>query len=80
MGFDELGREPIPGVYYGQKLNVMQHIIHVRYSLWQLAKLRTFVTTNMDAEEVENLYGDYIRDRRKEMFNIIPLTGESRRK
>ena len=29
--------------------------------------------------EIERLYGDFIRDRRKEMFNIIPVTGDSRR-
>lgn len=30
--------------------------------------------------KVETMYGDYIRDRRAEMFNIIPMVGESRRK
>lgn len=79
MCFDELGREPIPASYYGQKLNVMQHILHVRYSLWQRFGLKTFVTTNCQASEIENLYGDYIRDRRYEMFNIVPVIGESRR-
>ena len=77
--FDELGREPVPAGYYGNKMNVMQHILHIRYSLWQTGWLRTFVTTNMDADNIGTIYGDYIRDRRKEMFNIIPVTGESRR-
>lgn len=80
MCFDELGREPIPAVHYGQRLNVMEHILHIRYTYWQQEKLLTYVTTNLGAEEIENLYHDYIRDRRKEMFNIIALTGESRRK
>ena len=79
MCFDELGREPIPGNHFGQKLNVMQHLLHVRYSLWQTEGLKTFVTTNLGADEVEELYGDYIRDRRKEMFNIVVVTGKSRR-
>ena len=79
MCFDELGREPIPGNHFGQKINVMQHILHVRYSLWQTEGLKTFVTTNLDADGIEELYDDYIRDRRKEMFNIIVLTGKSRR-
>lgn len=80
MCFDELGREPIPSVSFGQRLNVMEHILHIRYSIWQELRLRTYVTTNLGAEEVENLYHDYIRDRRKEMFNIIAMTGDSRRK
>lgn len=79
MCFDELGREPMPATYFGQKINVMQYILHVRYSLWQTTKLRTFVTTNLDSLAVEELYGDFIRDRRKEMFNIVTIAGKSRR-
>lgn len=79
MGFDELGREPNPAGYYGNKMNVFEHILHIRYSLWQQRGIRTFITTNLDAAQIEKSYGDYIRDRRKEMFNIIPVTGESRR-
>lgn len=79
VGFDELGREPNPASHYGTKLNVFEHILHIRYSLWQQRGIRTFITTNLDAGKVGDLYGDYIRDRRKEMFNIIPVTGESRR-
>ena len=79
MCFDELGRESCPANHFGQKLNVMQHILHIRYSLWQIEGLKTFITTNLDADGIEELYDDYIRDRRKEMFNIIALTGKSRR-
>lgn len=79
MCFDELGREPLPAKYYGTELNVMQHILHIRYSYWQTTGLRTFVTTNANGNDIERLYGDFIRDRRKEMFNIIPVTGYSRR-
>ena len=79
MCFDELGCEPLPAKYYGTELNVMQHILHIRYSYWQIAGLRTFVTTNANGNDIERLYGDFIRDRRKEMFNIIPVTGDSRR-
>lgn len=79
MCFDELGREPIPAIHFGQKLNVMEHILHIRYTFWQSEKLLTYVTTNLDADKVETMYGDYIRDRRAEMFNIVPMTGSSRR-
>lgn len=79
MCFDELGREPNPAKYYGTELNVMQHILHIRYSLWQQGGLKTFVTTNFNAKEIGDLYGDFIRDRRREMFNILVMNGESRR-
>lgn len=79
MCFDELGRETIPANHFGQRLNVVQHIMHVRYSLWQQHGLKTFVTTNCDPSQVELLYGDFVRDRIREMFNIVVLQGKSRR-
>lgn len=79
MCFDELGRETIPANHFGTKLNVMQHILHIRYSLWQSRRLKTFVTTNCDPSQIESLYGDFIRDRIREMFNIILMQGKSRR-
>lgn len=80
MCFDDLGREPLEACYFGQRLNVMQHILHVRYSLWQTSGLKTFVTTNCDVNDVEALYGRYIRDRVREMFNIVIVGGQSRRR
>lgn len=80
MCFDELGRETIPANHFGTKLNVMQHILHIRYSLWQSTRLKTFVTTNSGPKNIEENYGDFIRDRTREMFNIIFMGGESRRK
>lgn len=80
MCFDELGRETLPANHFGQKLNVMQHIFHVRYSLWQSTRLKTFVTTNCDTASVEVLYGDFIRDRVREMFNVVVVKGGSRRR
>lgn len=79
MGFDELGREMMPVYRYGTSLNVMQYILLTRYSIWQEQGIRTFVTTNCDAEDTERLYGDFIRDKRREMFNIVALIGCSRR-
>lgn len=74
--FDELGREP--AVIY-RDINVMQYILNFRYTVWQREKLLTHITTNLDAEDIERRYGDFMRDRRREMFNIVPLVGPSRR-
>lgn len=80
MGFDELKREIIPAYQYKNALNVMQYILHTRYNLWQKMKIQTYITTNADADEIQDTYGDFIRSRRSEMFNILPLCGKDRRK
>ena len=84
MGFDELGRETIPANHFGQRLNVMQYILHIRYSLWQSEGIKTYITTNLSTDEVHDLYdGDkdkFISDRCREMFNVVTLLGNSRRK
>lgn len=78
VAIDEIGRENV-GKYYGNELNVIQYILHERYNLWQDTGICTIVTTNLDSSEIEEYYGEIIRDRSKEMFNHIPLVGSSRR-
>ena len=75
-GFDELGRETMPAKYFGNELNVMQHILQIRYDL----KVKTHITTNLTIEEIERKYGEHIFDRAIEMFNFIEVKGESHRK
>ena len=76
--FDELGREPIPAKHYGNDLNVMQYVFQCRYELRY--SVRTFATTNMPPASLSKIYGEYIFDRINEMFNIVELSGSSRRK
>lgn len=71
--FDELGKETIPAKHYGNELNVMQHIIQLRYDL----KVKTHITSNIQPEDIETMYGGHIYDRAIEMFNFIELKGES---
>lgn len=77
--FDELGRELIPANNYGNKRNVMQHILMFRYNAWQDSGLLTHGTTNATPRELENLYGAHIADRIREMFNWVVIHGDSRR-
>lgn len=77
-GFDDLGREQIPTYHFNNVVNIMQYIIHNRYERRHLAK--THITTNLKIESIEKLYGRYIADRAREMFNFIELKGGSRRK
>jgi len=77
--FDELGRETIPALHYGNRRNVIQHILAYRYNQWQNQGLITHATTNASPRELVTLYGEHIADRIREMFNLITLQGESRR-
>lgn len=74
---DEFGREPIPANSYGTKMNVLQFILQLRYD--NRRKSVTHITTNMHPDNLEPLYGDYVADRCKEMFNFIEFNGKSLR-
>ena len=74
---DEFGREPIPASNYGTKMNVLQFLMQLRYDHRRTSV--THITTNMGPDNLEPLYGDYVADRCKEMFNFIEFKGESLR-
>ncbi len=88
--FDDLGKD-MEGIktasqHFGNKLNVMGHILEMRYDLFQSRGIKTFATSNYLLEPkngdrpFRNFYGEYIEDRMKEMFNVIMFYGGSRRK
>ena len=70
--FDDLGIEP-PGRFYGKDLNVMGEVLLSRYELYQQTKhkIKTHATTNLNAEELEERYGNRVRSRMRELFNLI---------
>ena len=70
--FDDLGTEQ--GAF--NSYNVMQAILEERYD----NKVKTFVTSNLGLKAVEDKYGERVRDRFNEMFNILSISGESFRK
>ena len=74
---DEFGREPIPASNYGTKMNVLQFLMQLRYD--KRRTTITHITTNLTPDRLEPLYGDYVADRCKEMFNFIEFSGESLR-
>ena len=79
LAIDELGKEPVESKHFGTTLNVMQVLLQLRYEV--RSEYKTFATTNMNPDtEIVERYGEYIGDRIKEMFNIIEIKGESRRK
>ena len=76
---DELGREQIPAMHFGNKLNVMQYLLQQRYGLWQSRGVITHATTNFDWRDIKNKYDDFILDRCRHMFNIVTVDGKSKR-
>ena len=76
--FDELGYE-LPKNNWGDKSDVMADILFNIYKGEN--SFRNFhFTSNLSGSDFENRYGDRIKDRMREMFNVIILPGDSRRK
>jgi len=75
--FDDLGVEPT-GRHYGKDCNVMGEILLSRYelltktmSLRAQSRSLTHATTNLNAQELEERYGNRVRSRMRQLFNLI---------
>lgn len=68
--FDDLGVEPM-GRFFGKDCNVMGEILLSRHDLFLKYKFRTHGTTNLNAEEIEDYYGNRVRSKMRELFNLI---------
>lgn len=78
--FDDLGTETSVSKHYGKAKNVMAEILLNRYDN-KLDYRATHITTNLSAEELEQVYGTRVIDRIRQAFNLItfPVTAKSRR-
>jgi hypothetical protein len=78
--FDDLGTETIPSKRFGEQKNVLNEIILNRYAR-KLDFNKTHITTNLNGDQIIELYGDRLNDRLQEMCNVIVFTStRSRRK
>jgi DNA replication protein DnaC len=68
--FDDLGTENNLK-YFGNECNVMAEILLNRYDLFIAKKLKTHLTTNLSATEIETHYGNRVRSRLRSMLNLI---------
>jgi len=68
--FDDLGTEN-KLKHFGNECNLMAEILLSRYDLFISSKLLTHITTNLSASEIETLYGNRVRSRMREQFNLI---------
>lgn len=74
--FDDLGVETT-GRHFGKDCNVMGEILLSRYDLFLQRKIRTHATTNLNAQELEEKYGNRVRSRMRQLFNLIAFDKES---
>jgi DNA replication protein DnaC len=66
--------------YYGNECNTIGEILLHRYDMHVNFGIVTHATTNLNAEELENLYGNRVRSRLRSMFNLIVFPGDVRDK
>lgn len=78
--FDDLGTENAKK-HFGNESNVMEEIILNRYDNPNLTG-KTHITTNLSAEQIEELYGPRVRSRLRQMCNFLVFNpkGGDRRK
>ena len=55
-------------------------IILNRYDLFVSKRMMTHITTNLSASELESIYGNRIRSRMREMFNLVAFERDSKDK
>ena len=68
--FDDLGAEQTLK-YFGNECNVMAEILLSRYDYCVSHGMITHVTTNLSATELESIYGNRLRSRLRQMFNLV---------
>lgn len=68
--------------YFSNSINVVAEILLGRYVIYKSLPHRriTHLTTNLNADKIEELYGNRVRSRFREMFNLILFEGKDRRK
>jgi predicted ATPase len=77
--FDDLGRER-DVIYFGNNMNVMADILFHRYDLFMEHHMVTYITTNMESDELEERYGNRLRSRIRQMCNLINFSIDSKDK
>ncbi len=77
--FDDLGAEQ-QIKHFGNDCNVMAEILTSRYEHFIENKAITHITTNLSASEIEKTYGNRVRSRLRQMFNLIAFDRDTKDK
>ena len=72
--FDDVGTEEIKK-NFGNEVNVIQDVLYKIYDNQLIGDFH--VTTNLDGEGIQAAYGERIRSRMREMFNVIRFDKQS---
>jgi hypothetical protein len=62
---------------YGNECNTMAEILLNRYELFVNHGIQTHATTNLNADDLETIYGNRVRSRFRSMFNLIDFPIDS---
>ena len=74
--FDDLGTEQ-QIKHFGNDCNVMAEILITRYEQFVENNSITHLTTNLSTSEIEMLYGNRLRSRMRQMFNLVSFMPNS---
>lgn len=74
--FDDLGLE-CSASHFGSHCQVMGEILLSRYDLFMHYRMLTHVTTNLNSQDIEDIYGKRVRSRMRQMFNVITFTSDT---
>ncbi|MBX2950064.1 MAG: ATPase [Crocinitomicaceae bacterium] len=66
--------------HFGNECNTIGEILLHRYDMHINYGILTHATTNLNAEELEKLYGNRVRSRLRSMFNLISFPMETKDK
>jgi len=79
FAIDDLGQED-PVNYYGVKQEVLEQVLSARYDAFKAHGGRTFLSTNLDMQQLKHRYGDRIESRLHEMCVVVPFNAQDYRK
>ena len=74
--FDDLGVEQNMK-HFGNECNTIAEILLNRYDLMIKQGFPTHATTNLSASDLEAIYGNRLRSRMREMFNLIAFPNDT---
>jgi len=66
--------------HFGNQVNVMEEVVKDRYVEFVDHGMKSHFTTNLSAKKIEEVYGIRVRDRLREMCNVLTISGKSLRK
>lgn len=73
LALEDIGREPMEIVDYGNIINPIVDVMEYRYN----EQLPTIVTTNLTAAQIREKYGDRVADRFNEMMTVVVFKDSS---